>query len=318
MLFRYFKPVFRLTMLKSKMRLLPKLPFLGKFYRRGKDFSNMLLVRSRLQQQVIKELFGQTAVGIAFETYNGLLIGDQSDVVINRSLGFAGNYNKGKIEYLLALLGKEACVYIIGAHIGTLAAPISKSVKQVIAFEANPSTFKLFSWNIRLNNLQNVSAYNFAIYNMETTVPFRQDKANTGGSGIRLHKDHSLNKTEDSETIQVNAMILDDFIAKTGSLLPDLIIMDIEGAEYAALKGAHACLKHACYLYIEYMPHHLSNVAGVAVRDFTETIMAYFPNMVIVDDAVREKPGQYSGGQILRKLLELQVTGRCVDLLFSK
>src|SRR3954465_13554459 len=127
MLYQYLKPVFRMSMLQTKMRFFPRLPFIGKSYRkagREKDFMRAVLMKSQLQQQVMKHVFGQSVAGVAFESYNGFLVNGLSDVIISQSLGFSGSYDKEKIEYLLTLINPDSCVYIIGAHIGTLTIPI--------------------------------------------------------------------------------------------------------------------------------------------------------------------------------------------------
>jgi tRNA G37 N-methylase Trm5 len=46
---------------------------------------------------------------------------------------------------------KHSDVLIVGAHIGTLAIPISRLAKHVDAIEANPETFKFLSLNVAMN-----------------------------------------------------------------------------------------------------------------------------------------------------------------------
>jgi FkbM family methyltransferase len=317
MLIKYIGLVIELSIRKGKIRLLSAMPLVKKLYRRGGDMRRILTLRSRVQQWVVRDLFGPGAAGIAFDSYNGLLIGPPGDAAINHSLGFNGNFNIGKIQYLLSLLDKRSCVYIIGAHIGTLAVPISKVVKEVVAFEANPLTFRYLRWNAGLNNLTNLQVYDCAIYDKETELPFLSEMANSGGSGI-MPVGAAVAGAGKPGLIRVRTRVLDEFVSENGSPLPDLIIMDIEGAEYAALKGADACLQHARYLYIEYIADHLSKLDLVTVNDFTGLLTRYFSTMVVVDDCVRGRPARYSGGEILQKLTTLQRDRRGVDLLFSK
>jgi FkbM family methyltransferase len=317
MLIKYAGAIIGLTIRKAKVRLLSTFPFVRKLYRKSGDVERILALRSRLQQWAIKDLWGPGATGIVFDSYNGLLIGPPGDAAINRSLGFNGNFNIGKIKYLLNLLDKGSSVYIIGAHIGTLAVPISKAVKEVVAFEANPLTVKYLRWNTRLNDLANVRTYDCAIYDRETELPFFSETANSGGSGI-LPIGEAFARAGEPSMIQVRARALDELVRENGIPLPDLIIMDIEGAEYAALKGAVSCLRKARYLYIEYIADHLHKLGRVTVNDFVELLSCYFSKMVIVDDWVRGRPASYSGGEILQKLMVLDKERRGVDLLFSK
>jgi FkbM family methyltransferase len=275
-------------------------------------------MKSQMQQQVMKLVFGEYVAGVAFETYNGFLVSGVSDVDVNRALGFTGAYDKEKIEFLLTLVNTGSCVYVVGAHIGTLAVPIARSAREVIAFEANPATFQFLSRNIDLNRAGNVKLYNYAVYDKEIQLPFYQSKANTGGSKIKPVKDHYWYHYDDPDIIQVSGKILDEFVVKAGLPMPDLIIMDIEGAEHAALKGAQACLRSASHLYIEFIPHHLSNVANISVEEFAAPITANFSKMVIVTDDLQAPQKSYCGAEIVPALRALRDTGRGYDLLFSK
>lgn len=266
----------------------------------------------------MKDMYGKNTVGVVFKTYNGLLVNSLEDVAVNQHLGFNGAYDKKKVTFLLSLVEDDSCVYIIGAHIGTLAIPVAGKAKSVIAFEANPATFEFLSWNAQLNLLHNTTVYNYAIFNEEKELSFYQNKANTGGSKIKPSTDHFWYNYDQPETITVCGKILDNFVRDKGHDFPSLIIMDIEGAEYAALKGASECLRHCRYLYIEFMPHHLSNVAGITIDKFVKAITDFFPNMIIVDEYVQDSPEHYTGDEILEKLTQYFNRNRGVDLLFSK
>ncbi|HEY4111759.1 FkbM family methyltransferase [Puia sp.] len=311
----------RLHLLQTKIRFLPMLPLIGNLYRRyrqNKDLMRAMVMKSELQQQLMINVFGKCVAGVAFETYNGFLVNGLSDINVSKDLGFTGAYDKAKIEYILPLIDPGSCVYILGAHIGTLAVPIARSAREVIAFEANPATFQFLSRNIDLNQARNVKSYNFAVYDKEIQLPFYQSRTNTGGSKIKPVKDHLWYNYDDPEIIHVSGKVLDEFVIGTGLPMPDLIIMDIEGAEHAALKGARACLRNASHLYIEFVPHHLSNVANVSVDDFAATITAEFSKMVVVDDEVEARRRPYCGAEIVQTLRAFGKAGRGCDLLFSK
>jgi len=321
MLLGFIKPAIGLILLRQKTRYLPFIPLLNKFYRedgRIRDRLKMTLLKSRLQEHLIKKIFGGSAIGVLFDTTNGLLINDPGDVTVTQSLGFNGAYDKEKVEYLMSLIDESKCVHVIGAHIGEVAIPLARKVREVVAFEANPLAFELLSKNILLNRVCNIKAYNYAVYDEEKEITFYRGRANTGGSKIKPFKDHYWYNYDDPEIITVAAKILDVQVSDSGISLPDLIVMDIEGAEYAALKGAGACLQHASYLYIEFMPHHLSNIANISVEQFSEVVTTYFQNMIIVNWNIGKSPRSYSNDQMLHVLKNLFNHNRGVDLLFYK
>lgn len=321
MLVNYIIPSFRVNFLFKKVRLLRDLPIFGRLYRSRmlhNDLFTILRLKSRLQERLSREIFGEHIAGIAFETYNGLLVNSPSDVEINRRLGFFGSYDKKKVAFLLSLLKPDDQVFIVGAHIGTLTIPVAKAVRKVVAFEANPATFRYLDWNVRLNHLPNVQVYNYAIYSEEVQIPFYQNKANSGGSKVKPVTDHHMYNYDHPDEIRVEGKVLDDLVTRNNIDFPDMIVMDIEGAESAALKGANACLSHARYLYIEFEPHHLTNVANVSVEDFTAAITKHFPYMRIVDDMINEDVKVYEGAAILQILSDLYHKNSGEDLLFYK
>jgi FkbM family methyltransferase len=266
----------------------------------------------------MKDIYGVNLAGLIFKTSNGLLANSIEDVSINQSLGFDGSYDKEKLRFLLKLVDKNTCVYIIGAHIGTLAVPLGAKAGKVFAFEANPETFRFLSWNVSLNHLDNIRIFNYAIWDRESEIPFYQNRANTGGSKIAPIKEQFNYTYDNPKTINVPARVLDDLVAENGMDLPFLMIMDIEGAEYAALKGGGTCLSNSQYLYIEFMPHHLENVANISVDQFVEAITDHFSCMMVVEEYLRKEVVTYTGADIHHKLAEYYNRNISADLLFSK
>jgi hypothetical protein len=73
--------------------------------------------------------------------------------------------------------------------------------------------------------------------------------------------------------IVVDAVSLDVLLADQAV---DVVIMDVEGSEFYALKGMQRILARARVLQVEFVPHHLTDVAGITVRDFLEPIVPHF------------------------------------------
>ena len=61
----------------------------------------------------------------------------------------------------------------------------------------------------------------------------------------------------------------------------DLVFMDIEGSEYFAFLGMQEILAHAKALIVEFLPHHLIQVAGVTVEQFLAPLMPHFRSLTI-------------------------------------
>jgi hypothetical protein len=63
-------------------------------------------------------------------------------------------------------------------------------------------------------------------------------------------------------------------------------------------------------LAVEFLPHHLADVAGVSVKDFAEAIIPYFEWLYVPGQGVTRKP------EIANKLEALFVAGQGLDLIY--
>ena len=91
-----------------------------------------------------------------------------------------------------------------------------------------------------------------------------------------------LNYYDNPETIKVPMMDLDSLLKNSDvQETIDLIFMDIEGSEYFALNGMKDTLKNTKHLVLEFIPHHLRNVANVSVVSFLKVILEFFDHCYI-------------------------------------
>jgi FkbM family methyltransferase len=140
----------------------------------------------------------------------------------------------------------------IGAHMGRYTIIGSKRVGaqgKVVAIEAHPRNFEMLNRNIKLNQLTNVIPLNYAVYSKETKIKlYLPDEE----SGYTMH--HSImsnyvftkykDKTED-KFVEVSANTLDYFLQLEGITDVNWIKIDVEGAEFEVLKGAHNVLSNS-------------------------------------------------------------------------
>ena len=128
-------------------------------------------------------------------------------------------------------------VFDLGAFLGDTAYIFYKflKAKKIYAFEPDPDNFKILKENIKLNNLQDV------IFPLEIGVGkekgfFYLEKS---GGASSITNNHSKSKNK----VKVKVVSIDDFVADNNIKKVDFIKMDIEGAEFDALKGAVKTLK---------------------------------------------------------------------------
>jgi len=206
-----------------------------------------------------------------------LLVGVE-DMQVGRKLSSEGVYGSAELERLSALISSESDVLVVGGHIGALAIPLSKTCRSLTVIEPNPDSFRLLELNLTLNRCHNVRALNLAASNREEQLSFLASKANSGGSKrLPLRRDYRY-FYDQPDLISVAAAPLDNVFP--GSSF-DVIAMDVEGSEYFALQGMPRLLAEAHTLAIEFVPHHLANVAGISVSQFVDQLEPFFDRLLV-------------------------------------
>lgn len=228
--------------------------------------------------RIARYVNGEHTVALIAQSSNGLFAVDIEDFAVGRQLRTRGTYALTEVDQLKPHLSQTSRLLVVGAHIGSLAVPLSKLCREVVAIEANPKTFELLQHNIALNRVTNCCALNIAASDREEVIPFLLSRTNSGGSK-RLPKTKAGMYYEDKpQEVSVQAYSLDAYL---DDLHFDVIVMDIEGSEYFALRGMQKILAKASVLVVEFLPHHLQNVSGVSVEDFMSTIEGHFTSVYV-------------------------------------
>jgi FkbM family methyltransferase len=152
----------------------------------------------------------------------------------------------------------------IGAHIGRYTIINSKRVGEngkVIAIEAHPDNFEILNRNIKLNKLTNVIPLNYAVYSKQTKLKlYLPDEE----SGFSIYNTIMVNRAKTGEKfIEVNANTLDYLLQQNGIRDANWIKIDVEGAEFEVLKGAHNILSNSKDIALLIEVHGLDNYTPV-------------------------------------------------------
>jgi FkbM family methyltransferase len=214
---------------------------------------------------------GRHGVAIVAETKNGLLAVPAGDFNISRSLLMNGEYDWPQITWLNALLNATSRVVFAGAHIGAVLIPIVRhaATRAVVAYEPSPRNFELLTMNLQLNGIDGVVTFNTALGDKCGRIQFTENSINTGNSRVA---------PSDGE-ITVNVETLDRTIAADWDSI-DLIVMDTEGSEVAAMRGAQSTLARTRNLYVEFSPDQLRE-QGSGVAQFVEAVQKYFKSAYV-------------------------------------
>lgn len=230
-----------------------------------------------------KRLLGSHVQAVLVDTDEGLFAVDPEDFGIGRRLRYRGACRSEELQRLGEYLPDDGEVLIVGAHIGTLAVPISRACRRVVAVEANPRSVDLLKMNLVLNDVSNCRVIHTAANDRHDPIEFLLSRANSGGSKRVPQVRSFLYYYDKPETISVPGAPLDDVLERHDF---DLIVMDIEGSEVFALRGMQDILSRSQALAVEFVPHHLRNVSGVSVDEFLAPIEPHFQTLRIPSKGV--------------------------------
>lgn len=162
-------------------------------------------------------------------------------------------------RFLIKHLSQGSCFWDIGSHFGyfsALAAKICGPEGSVLSIEASPWAFETLSQNV--SNLPGVQIMQQAVSDTKGWInfyefPSRYSEYNS--IQIDQYKDESWFQSCPPKIHKVPTISLDQIILEAEKI-PDIIKIDVEGAEHLVFKGAHELLKtnRPIKLIMEYLP----------------------------------------------------------------
>lgn len=177
------------------------------------------------------------------------------------------DHNEGFVNCIEDCRGKQ-CVFDIGAHIGLVSLPLSQVVSgRIYAFEPAVANKIHLMHHLEYNNISNVEVHS-CLVGSETkqNVEFFEQHQATGMNSRVVKKDHHLYHQTTREQIR-----LDDFCSQY-DVVPEVIKIDVEGAEYDVLLGAINLLKkYSPIVYLSVHPKELT-LMGHSVDKVTDLL----------------------------------------------
>ena len=226
----------------------------------------------------LKQNLGKDISSIIVNTNNGIFAVDPADLEVGEKLRTKGEYGINEINTISQYIDNKSSVLILGAHIGSLAIPISKKCENLVAIEANPNNYSLLQTNIKLNDINNITSHNIAASDKQEAIKFQLNTVNSGGSKRVPQNNKYIYTYDNPEVIDVQAYSLDEYLSGESF---DLVLIDIEGSEYFAMKGMTNILNSTKTLIVEFLPHHITNVSGVTFNDFISNIPNHLTMLTI-------------------------------------
>ncbi len=181
-----------------------------------------------------------------------------------------GTGHNNAFETLLRVCVGKKVVFDVGAHIGLCSMPLSKVISplgMIYAFEPAKTNLKYLSKNITYSGLTNIKVLpNLVGKITEENVPFYEANYITGMNSVVSYK-----KNDSYKITYKNQISLDGFCRDNG-VIPEVIKIDVEGAEIDVLKGAQKTLKiHRPTIILSVHPRHLE-LLGESVENLRSLI----------------------------------------------
>lgn len=228
-----------------------------------------------LRKQVVQAMFEfaeiDGAVDIRIKSGHLINVDPIRDSVIARKFMIDGTYEEGLIDSLSRLIETDDTVFDVGSCYGHVAMACAQFVGdrgKVVAVEPNPDMADGLRTTLRFNRVQNISVEECALGAAPGEVQLRVAPRNVGASRLAIKgvtateaefgallsslSTISLDAESFGEASEPDANIRNQSLhtvkMKTLDALaqehgcPKLIKIDIEGAEYLCLKGAHKLL----------------------------------------------------------------------------
>jgi FkbM family methyltransferase len=193
---------------------------------------------------------------ITFKMGNVKILFTVNHLADAKGLNHTYSWERFILEFILRELKPKDIFWDVGANIGLYSLLASHSPKvNVIAFEPNPATVTLLKKNIEINRRTNIRILDVALSESDGSALFDTVKRNKPIVSAFL-----TNKETDS-TIEV-AIRRGDTLVESGDIpAPDILKLDVEGAEYLVVKGMCNAIK-SCRLVICEVHSQISKYGG--------------------------------------------------------
>lgn len=191
------------------------------------------------------------------------------DAAVGQPLRATQQYEPHVCTAIRSVLRPGMIFLDVGANIGfftMFAASLVGSTGRVFAVEPFQSNLKLLYLNAQLNGFAHVTILPFAASDESCLLAFDNVASNGQVSPLRPDLAFLL------DTTLVYGARLDDALREVASV--DVIKIDVEGAEYRALRGARALLERSRPTIVsEFSPPALSAVSGVNGETYLQLLL---------------------------------------------
>ncbi|MCK9376089.1 MAG: FkbM family methyltransferase [Syntrophobacterales bacterium] len=187
---------------------------------------------------------------------------------------FYGHYHERYEAALVQrLLADDDVFWDIGANVGYFALVAATALDrrgQIVAFEPGENAYARLVENLALNSYHNVKTFNVAVSDREGEAVLHVSGDIADSSASLYEPGQTQAQGQACRTVA-----LDHFLAAGGLRPPNLIKLDVEGAELAVLQGARELLAHTPPLFLMEMEEKTLTAAGTSKAAIQQFLTGY-------------------------------------------
>lgn len=288
------------------IKLKPKIPARGLFLRQAKEVMKKILkniippifyefIKRKIKNKVFKPIWNE----LKYKPLNGVKLFFDPNGSWQRKM-INGSYDSFLFDTLKTMKLESKVIYDIGAHIGYHSIYFSKLVGKngkVFAFEPHPKNIERFKLILEKNAFDNISVYDLAVSDIigEEEFNLNEDIESGRSSGNFIRRadtfwNRDVYKEKGFKKTSVKTLPIDSFKNNLGiNDLPDIIKIDVEGAEYLVLLGAKKTLmekRPALFIEIHSMINMFNVVSLLFSLSYDLTILKKEPNGICFIEAI--------------------------------
>lgn len=200
---------------------------------------------------------------IEVETVYGPILAFENDFITKQIVKF-GAHTRTEIAFLRSIVRPGDFVFDLGAHIGTYTIPLAQKAGptgKILAIEGRQENFRLLERNLKSSGLEaDVTALNALIAHPGRHYGVHTPEGNSGGTYFVPVAAGGVS------TAAVNV----DRLCKR-FFVPNIVKLDIEGGEVAALAGSRLLRRERPVIYAE-VNGQLLNLQGTSIGEFDELL----------------------------------------------
>lgn len=206
--------------------------------------------------------------------------------------------------WVMACALHSAVFFDVGANVGydSLLALMSPTIKRVVLVEANPEALSVAAENLIHNQLAARASFVSAFAGDVDHSKVKFWTVGTGAAGS-IHESHAATAAKANSFIEVPTITIDTLCDEL-NLTPELVKIDVEGAEYEVLQGSKVCAGKQQTRYLVEM--HSNPQMTMAAN--TEKVMSWCRE-------VGYQPWYLAKGERLDSPAQTEHRGRCHLLL---